>query len=77
MPVVGVSNVGPIAAGPWAGRQCIGCSLAVGADGKILAKGPYGVDAQELIVADVEVKRSRVTGTDIAPMLRKRGYQGP
>ena len=26
MTVVGVSNVGPITGGPWAGRKCIGCS---------------------------------------------------
>ena len=46
MPVVGVSNVGWITGGPWAGRKCIGCSLAVGADGIVLAKGAYGVDAR-------------------------------
>ncbi len=44
MPVVGVSNVGWITGGPWTGRKCIGCSLAVGACGEILAKGPYGVE---------------------------------
>ncbi len=77
MPVVGVSNVGWITGGPWAGRKCIGCSLAVGANGGVLAKGPYGVDAQELIVLEVELKRQMVTGTDIAPMLRGKGYQGP
>ena len=27
--------------GPWAGRKCIGCSLAVGPGGAILAEGPY------------------------------------
>ena len=77
MPVVGVSNVGWITGGPWAGRKCIGCSLAVGPCGEILAKGPYGVDAQQLIVVDVEPRRISVTGTDIAPMLRCKGYQGP
>lgn len=77
MPVVGVSNVGWITGGPWAGRKCIGCSLAIGANGEVLAKGPYGVDAQELIVLEVELKRRTMTGTDIAPMLRGKGYQGP
>ena len=77
MPVVGVSNVGWITGGPWAGRKCIGCSLAVGARGKILAKGAYGVDAQQLIVVEVGLKRKTVTGTDIAPMLRGKGYNGP
>jgi predicted amidohydrolase len=77
IPVVGVSNVGWIAGGPWAGRKCIGCSLAIGTGGEILAKGWYGVDAQQLIVVEVELKRKMVTGTDIASMLRGRGYQGP
>jgi predicted amidohydrolase len=53
MPVIGVSNVGRITAGPWSGRKCIGCSLAVGSDGAVLAKGEYGVDAQQLIAIDV------------------------
>jgi len=28
--IAGVSNVGPITSGPWAGRWCIGCSMLVG-----------------------------------------------
>jgi predicted amidohydrolase len=53
MTVIGVSNVGPIEAGPWAGRICIGSSLAVGPDGTDLVKGPYGVDAEALLTVDV------------------------
>ncbi len=53
MPVVGVSNVGAIAAGPWKGRKCIGCSLAVGRDGRIVAEGPYGEKAERLVVVDL------------------------
>ena len=77
IPVVGVSNVGWITGGPWEGRKCIGCSLAMGTDGAIQAKGEYGVDAQQMIVVEVELKRKVVTGTDIAPMLRGKGYHGP
>jgi N-carbamoylputrescine amidase len=77
MPVVGVSNVGWITGGPWAGRRCIGCSLAIGSGGEILAKGPYGVDAQELIVVGIALRPRTLTGTDIAPMLRGKGYNGP
>ena len=55
VPVVGVSNVGRITGGPWSGRKCIGCSLAVAADGEILARGPYGADAEELVVLDVQI----------------------
>jgi predicted amidohydrolase len=46
--VVGVSNVGWLTGGPWAGRKCIGSSLAVGPAG-VLARGPYGVDAEEFL----------------------------
>ena len=52
--VVGVSNVGEVDAGPWQGRKCIGCSLAMGAGGVILAQGPYGSDAEALEVIEVE-----------------------
>jgi predicted amidohydrolase len=50
--VVGVSNVGAVDAGPWQGRKCVGCSLALGPGGAILAQGPYGEEA--LAIADVE-----------------------
>ncbi len=52
MTVIGVSNVGPITAGPWAGRKCIGCSLAMARGGTVLATGPYGEDAEALIVVE-------------------------
>jgi len=77
MPVVGVSNVGRITAGPWQGRKCIGCSLAIGPSGQTLAEGPYGETAEALIAVEIEIGRRRVTGTEIAPMLRRKGYEGP
>jgi len=51
--IVGVSNVGPITAGPWQGKKCIGCSLAISPDGKVAAHGPYGKDAQTILYVDV------------------------
>ena len=36
MPVIGVSNVGPMDAGVWAGMKCIGASIAVGHDGTLV-----------------------------------------
>jgi len=75
--VIGVSNVGWIEGGPWEGRKCIGCSLAVGSDGNILAKGPYGEEAEELVVVRVPLKGLEVKGTAIASELRERGYEGP
>lgn len=77
MTVIGVSNVGWLRGGPWQGRKCIGCSLAVGPGGQILAEGPYGHTAEKLIVVDVKPVQPGATGTAIAEMLLKKGYQGP
>ncbi len=57
LPVVGVSNVGPVAAGPWAGRKCIGCSLAMTGEGKIAAEGPYGERAEALVAVEMPLRR--------------------
>ena len=51
--IAGASNVGPIVAGPWAGRKCIGCSLLVGPDGKEKLMGPYGEDAETILYARI------------------------
>jgi predicted amidohydrolase len=72
MPIVGVSNVGLLSAGPWKGRKCIGCSLAVGSDGRPLIEGPYGEDAEQLLVVDLALHPRSVKGTDIAAWLRRR-----
>ena len=47
--IIGVSNVGPITAGAWQGRKCIGNSLAVGPTGVELARASYGERAEELL----------------------------
>ncbi len=60
--IVGASNVGAIEAGPWAGRKCIGCSLAVGPDGKAVLQGPYGVDAETILYLDVETRERPARG---------------
>jgi predicted amidohydrolase len=75
--VVGVSNVGWMTAGPWAGRKCIGCSLAVGPGGNVLARGPYGDAAEAVICVDVELRPPIASGTHVADALRARGYTGP
>jgi len=77
MPVIGVSNVGWITDGPWNGRKCIGCSLAVGAEGQVLAQAPYGETAEALIIVEIELTPRTVTGTAIAGMLSRKGYEGP
>lgn len=52
--VIGVSNVGWLTAGPWSGRKCIGCSMAVAPGGRIAARAPYGADAECLTVVDTD-----------------------
>jgi predicted amidohydrolase len=75
--VVGVSNVGWISDGPWKGRKTIGCSLAVGPDGKILSQGPYGADSEALLKINLQAVSRKVEGTDYANYLLKKGYRGP
>jgi predicted amidohydrolase len=53
--IAGVSNVGPITAGPWAGRKCIGCSLLVGPDGQPALTGPYGEAAEAVLTHAVTI----------------------
>lgn len=77
MAVIGVSNVGWLRAGPWAGRKCIGCSLAVAPGGAVLARGPYGEAAETLIPVRVELCPPIARGTGFAEALRARGYTGP
>lgn len=75
--VIGVSHVGAIEGGPWKGRKVIGCSMAVGPGGTVLGRGPYGEDAESLIVVEVPRSPSPARGTGFAGMLRSRGYEGP
>jgi len=74
--IVGVSNVGLIKSGVWNGRRCIGCSLAVGPGGKILAQGSYGENAEELLVVNIDIIENNIRGTALTEMLKKRGYEG-
>jgi predicted amidohydrolase len=75
--VIGVSHVGWLTAGPWKGRKGIGCSLAVGPGGAILAEGPYGHDADALITVEIDPQPPIAKGTRVAESLRARGYCGP
>lgn len=77
LPVVGVSNVGWLTAGPWKGRKAIGCSLATNGRGEPIAVGSYGESAEEMIVVEVELRQPKARGTQIAEDLTARGYTGP
>jgi predicted amidohydrolase len=61
--VAGVSNVGPIPAGPWAGHRCIGCSLVVGPDGRPVVQGPYGEGAETTLYVDITPRRRDARGS--------------
>jgi predicted amidohydrolase len=61
--VVGVSNVGPLEAGPWEGRRCIGCSLVIGAGGREVVQGPYGEGAETILYVDVQPHRRTARGS--------------
>jgi predicted amidohydrolase len=60
--IAGCSNVGWINDGPWQGRQCIGCSLVVGPDGEPVLRGPYGVEAETMLLVDVQPESRAVRG---------------
>ena len=47
--IAGASNVGPITAGPWAGRRCTGCSVLMNPNGEAVITGPYGADAEAIL----------------------------
>jgi predicted amidohydrolase len=74
--VIGVSNVGWIRGGPWKGKQCIGSSLAVGPGGVLLARAPYGVEAESLTVVEAPLPPESPKGTLLLQQLREKGYEG-
>jgi len=62
--IIGVSNVGWITDGPWKGRKCIGCSLAIAPSGEEMLQGPYGVDAECILYLDVKPISRPARGTE-------------
>lgn len=58
------SCVGPLTAGPWSGRNCIGCSMVVDAEGNQVLQGPYGADADTILYADIRLKQRPARGTE-------------
>ncbi|MCC7334816.1 MAG: carbon-nitrogen hydrolase family protein [Pirellulaceae bacterium] len=58
------SCVGPMTAGPWRGRNCIGCSMVVDAEGREVLQGPYGADAETILYADIRLAPRPARGTE-------------
>jgi predicted amidohydrolase len=69
--VVGVSNVGAMTAGAWAGRICIGRSLCVDSTG-VLARAPYGVSAQSITVIEIEPQGPPARGVALSELVASR-----
>lgn len=57
------SCVGPMTAGPWSGRNCIGCSMVVDAQGREVLQGPYGPSASTILYADIRLTSRPARGT--------------
>lgn len=53
MPIIGVSNVGPVVGGDWDGWRCIGASLAVGGDGEVVVQAPFSDHEEALVTVDI------------------------
>ncbi len=53
--IAGCSNVGPITAGEWAGRKCIGNSLVCGPGKLIAAQCRHGDSADEILLLQIEI----------------------
>ncbi len=53
--IAGCSNVGPVTAGAWAGRKCIGNSLVCSPLEPIAARGAYGDTADEIVLLRANV----------------------
>lgn len=62
--IVGVSNVGLVSEGPWKNWYCIGCSLAIDAEGKEVLQAPYGRAADTIIYINVQTHRRPARGTE-------------
>lgn len=56
MPVVGVSNVGPVVGGEWDGWRCIGASLAVGSDGEVVVQAPFSDREESLVTVNIVLR---------------------
>ncbi len=51
--IAGVSCVGKLRSGEWAGHHCIGSSMLVNPDGKIETRSPFGREAESLTMVEI------------------------
>ena len=67
--IAGCSNVGVIDEGPWRGRPCIGSSYVIDPKGAIAVQGPYGVDAETILLVNVSPEPRPARGDQWATRL--------
>jgi predicted amidohydrolase len=70
--IIGVSNVGSVDSGAWAGWKCIGASLAVDAGGREVLQGPYGEKADTLLLLPVQLQPRPARGTGWHAVFQRR-----
>ena len=61
--IVGVSNVGLVSEGPWKDWYCIGCSLAIDAEGNEVLQTPYGKEADTIMYINISPYPRPARGT--------------
>ncbi|MFR7479512.1 MAG: hypothetical protein ACLUUJ_11850, partial [Acutalibacteraceae bacterium] len=71
MGIVGVSNVGDVPRGPWAGWSAIGHSIAYAGDGTCMAELSHGPRAEEVRVIDMPVFSPSLSGTALSAHVQK------
>lgn len=60
--IAGVSNVGTLTGGPWSTWNCIGCSRVISPTGQPLEVMPYGRDADEIRIVEIETSARPARG---------------
>lgn len=77
IPTIGVSNVGLVKDGSWAGWKAIGNSIAYDCHGNLLTMLPYGENAECVQVLDVELGTVEKLGTALAEEVFQKTYTQP
>lgn len=70
LPVVGVSSVGCVEDGPWAGWPVIGASLAMGGDGRVAVQAAYGADAEDWQVVTLALRPAQTQRVELGHAAR-------
>lgn len=71
IPIIGVSNVGNVLDGSWAGWKAIGNSIAYDRFGNVLSILPYGEDAECVRILEVELGENTQVGTSLSDAVLK------